>query len=1109
MTTERIDIVIRENGSRVVSRNIREIGTVSKETDSAVKFLRNTLAGIGAATAVAQVVRLLDTYNILQNRLRSTGLEAQKLTAVYQKLFSVSNETRSSLKSSVELYSRLAVNAKNLGASQESLIGFTKSLNQAVILSGAGMVESENAIIQLSQGMASGVLQGDELRSVLEQLPIVADVIAKHMNITRGQLRKLGSEGKISAETILAAFESAREELENRFANTIPTIGQSFVVLKNYTIDLLGRFDEAVGLTKLLSLSMYALAQNLEFIGKTIIITASAYGVFWASVKLGELTTLIQNWVEYRKQIAAGTVVILGSAEAERQKAAHTLQSAVASAAAAGSTLRSVQSEELLAASKLNSIRATQAQMAAERQLELVRLKAQITDIGRTESLARLAEIRKSELVLTKLVAREEVALAAAQVATLSATNARAQAMDRVTTAQAGLAATTARAAGSTTLLGQAVSVLKGVFSRLWAVISAHPLAALVTALVAAGVAIYAYQDQIDLGVDKTTKLSHLFKAFGEVVSETVAEIKKSIGGVLEPVIKQFENVFGTFGITLIGFLRGIASFVDTAIGLWKAYFSVIVDGAKLLPNVVKDLTIQLVNSILNQLTTLVNKVGNVLKPLTDFAGIDQIIVQGLQVDNDVKGAASTFGSDLAKIITDSFNSSTSAQDFLGRITKRAQELSKSVKTEDTLNKPGKSDPAVSEKLRKDLDRLLSSIDPVGTAIRDLAEAEGVLNQAQKEGLITKEQTVKYMELLNNTFRDAIDPLGAINRELDSHEALLKLTGDEYEREYDLLQMTNQLRQQGVILNEKETNALRERLKALQDINNMAEAKQSLLSDSTDRRKEFSTQLGAINQLSNDPNSGFTKGDKAQATQGLLEGMNLDTRGAGIGGDMDPNNAARIQQTQMMYDQLLQMREADLISEQQYSGFRAQIWAQEQESKFSLASDFFGTLAQMQKSENKKAAAIGKAAAITQAIIQTYLAATSAYAAMAAIPVVGPALGGVAAAAAIVAGMQNVSQIRAQQPGFMTGGQFTIGGSGGADSQYVAFRGTPGEKVEVSTPTQVRKNKERQKEALPGRALNVTIHQNIQVSGKPDNRTSTQMASDAAAKQKLAMMRFS
>ena len=133
--------------------------------------------------------------------------------------------------------------------------------------------------------------------------------------------------------------------------------------------------------------------------------------------------------------------------------------------------------------------------------------------------------------------------------------------------------------------------------------------------------------------------------------------------------------------------------------------------------------------------------------------------------------------------------------------------------------------------------------------------------------------------------------------------------------------------------------------------------------------------------------------------------------------------AFRVEQFRAMYEQLAALREADIVSERSAAGLRAQIWAQEQSARLQTANNFFGSLAELASSENEKMARIGKAAAIAQTIIKTYESATSAYASMAAIPVVGPALGAAAAAAAVAAGMANVAAIRSQRTqGFMKGG---------------------------------------------------------------------------------------
>src|SRR3546814_54267 len=150
-----------------------------------------------------------------------------------------------------------------------------------------------------------------------------------------------------------------------------------------------------------------------------------------------------------------------------------------------------------------------------------------------------------------------------------------------------------------------------------------------------------------------------------------------------------------------------------------------------------------------------------------------------------------------------------------------------------------------------------------------------------------------------------------------------------------------------------------------------------------------------------------------------------------------------------------QFRQQDVANEELASQAKRAIKQQEMDMYLQRTSDALGAASGLMKSNSKEAFRIGQAAAIGQAIVNTYTAATTAYQSAAAIPYVGWILGPVAAAGAIAAGMAQVSAIRSQQmPAYRTGGTYTIGGSGGIDSQVVSFRGTPGETVSINPPAQ-------------------------------------------------------
>ena len=246
-----------------------------KNIATSVDSLRVAATTIGFGAITSQLVALADTYTIIQNRLKTVTGSELELAAVENELFQVSNRTRQGYRQTTELFARLALSSKELGVSQRELIEFTETLGQAIGLSGATAEEAGNALIQLSQGIAAGALRGDELRSVLEQLPVVADVIAKGFGVTRGKLRELGVEGKLTADGILKAFAAARKEIGENFAKSVPTIGQSFQVLKNNLLQLVGSFATTSGASAFISSAINTLAQNLEVVARGVVSLAT------------------------------------------------------------------------------------------------------------------------------------------------------------------------------------------------------------------------------------------------------------------------------------------------------------------------------------------------------------------------------------------------------------------------------------------------------------------------------------------------------------------------------------------------------------------------------------------------------------------------------------------------------------------------------------------------------------------------------------------------------------------------------------------------------------------------------------------------------------------
>lgn len=131
---------------------------------------------------------------------------------------------------------KLGNNAKDAFSSTDEIINFAELVQKQFTIAGASTTEASNAMLQLTQGLGSGVLRGDELNSIFEQAPNLIQTIADYMGVSVGEIRELASEGQITADIVKNAMFASADEINAKF-DTMPTtwaqVGQS---LKNQAL---------------------------------------------------------------------------------------------------------------------------------------------------------------------------------------------------------------------------------------------------------------------------------------------------------------------------------------------------------------------------------------------------------------------------------------------------------------------------------------------------------------------------------------------------------------------------------------------------------------------------------------------------------------------------------------------------------------------------------------------------------------------------------------------------------------------------------------------------------------------------------------------------------
>ncbi len=242
MNDASINIALRlvDQATAPMRHAMGEIERQTRVINTALKATAGLFAGFLGAGAVGQVVQIADSMSLLHSRLNLVGGDMEEIAKI-------ANATYQNLDATVTVYARLARATQDYGISQQDLLDVTKALNDAVRVSGATSEEAAAALIQLSQGLASGALRGDELRSILEQLPEVGRMIAQGMGVAYGSLRELGKEGKLTTDEVVQAILKMKDSIAAQAGTMETTVSQSIMQLSNVydiALDKINRMEE-------------------------------------------------------------------------------------------------------------------------------------------------------------------------------------------------------------------------------------------------------------------------------------------------------------------------------------------------------------------------------------------------------------------------------------------------------------------------------------------------------------------------------------------------------------------------------------------------------------------------------------------------------------------------------------------------------------------------------------------------------------------------------------------------------------------------------------------------------------------------------------------------
>lgn len=269
------------------------------------------LAGVGAG--LFAFGRVANNYANIESRLRTLYESQTDVNRAMDRTVQIAQQSRTPLAATADLYARLTRAGQDFNISQQRINRVTRIAAQAATLSGGPAASREAGLYQFSQALGSGVLQGDELRSIRENTSELARAIAQGMGVSISALKALGEQGRLTSDVVVAALERAEREVSTRFARMPATLSTAGTAMANAFTVFIGRADQTIGLTRTLAGIMTLLADNMQHVVALAIGIGAAFAAPRILAYVAGLRMAVRSFFELRAAVAAGNATMLNS----------------------------------------------------------------------------------------------------------------------------------------------------------------------------------------------------------------------------------------------------------------------------------------------------------------------------------------------------------------------------------------------------------------------------------------------------------------------------------------------------------------------------------------------------------------------------------------------------------------------------------------------------------------------------------------------------------------------------------------------------------------------------------------------------------------------------
>lgn len=364
-------------------------------TERSMSSLSGVAVALAAALSVKQVSEYADAWATVNNKLANSLRPNEQLADVTERVFNITQQTRSSLDATASLYARLERATRQYGTSADDLAKLTTIINQGFVVSGATAQEAENAIIQLSQGLASGALRGEEFNSVNEQGNRLIVALADSMGVSIGEMRNMAAQGKLTTDVVVNGLLSQGAVIGKEFANTTTTISQALQVAGNNVTKFFGENSTVKTGAAIFNDAVVTASENIGVLSAALTAAAAIMGSRYVGALTMSAASQIQSALAAQRQATANTQ----AAQSALIAATSVKRKAVADKEAALSSLALAQAEYNVAKGSAAEMLALDALVAAKSRASAASLSLAQAETAQAAASTRAAAAARAASV--------------------------------------------------------------------------------------------------------------------------------------------------------------------------------------------------------------------------------------------------------------------------------------------------------------------------------------------------------------------------------------------------------------------------------------------------------------------------------------------------------------------------------------------------------------------------------------------------------------------------------------------------------------------------------------------------------------------------------------